>query len=76
MLGWILLGAFIGGVVIAITVDVVQDKMREEGVRKSIVTAVNKSKNRIKFCDLENWEEYEMEGEVSDEIYEGQIIYA
>ena len=76
MLGWILLGAFIGGVVIAITVDAVQDKMREEGVRKSIVTAVNKSKNRIKFRDLENWEEYEMEGEVSDEIYEGQIIYA
>lgn len=76
MLGWILLGAFIGGVIIAITVETVQDKMREEGVRKGIVTAVNKSRNRIKFRDLENYAEYEMEGEVSDEIYEGQIIYA
>ena len=75
MLGWILLGLAVG-VAIAITVEVLQEEMQERGVESAVVERIDRCNNRVKLRDLEDWCTFTVEGEASDEIYEGQVIYA
>ena len=76
MLGWILLGAAIG-LAIAVTVEVVRDEMKERHVKAAVVETIDRCNNRVKFRDLvDSWYTFTIEGEASDELYEGKVIYA
>lgn len=78
MLGWILLGLAAVGTIIAVTIELLQDAMRERGVESAVVEQIDRCNNRVKLRDLEDsWYTFTVEGdEVSDEIYHGQTIYA
>ena len=82
MLKWLfrILAVFLGiGAVTAavvITVDYVKTEMRKRGVQKAVVESINRSKNKIKFKDLDTGMSYELNGKVSSELRKGQIIRA
>ena len=51
--------------------------MPSVGVNSFLVDTINNSQNQVKLIDLETEDEYVYTGDgISDEIYEGQVIYA
>lgn len=55
----------------------VQEQMRSSNVSNFLVEAINNSNNQVKLKDLDTDQEYMYEGEgISEEIYEGEVIYA
>ena len=80
MLGWILLGALVGAAVI-ITVEVLREVLQEKRIEKArvkrirdnevVLKVIESCSNRYSYGDLVH-----IEGEASDELDEGDVIYA
>lgn len=76
-------GAMAVGAAIAVVIEgiidkfSIQEKMPSVGVNSFLVDTINNSQNQVKLIDLETEDEYVYTGDgISDEIYEGQVIYA
>ncbi len=85
LLGKILLGLAVAGVVGAAAVVIkgvidkrkIKEELAKKNINKAIIDMINKTDNVITLKDLENYSEFEIKGDgISDELYEGQTIYA
>lgn len=85
LLGKILLGLAVAGAVGAAAVIIkgvidkrkIKQELAKKNINKAIIDMINKTDNVITLKDLENYSEFEIKGDgISDELYEGQTIYA
>lgn len=80
MLGWILFGllaATVGVIVISgmVTKNRIKEKMREKGMKKALITAIENCSNTVKLKALYSDETIEIQGdELDDELDEYDVI--
>lgn len=83
LIGRILIGALIAGAAVVIINGIIderklRDKMREKNIKRALVASVDRTSNKVKLKDLDSSEytEFESSDGISNEIHEGQRIYA
>lgn len=77
LVGALLVGAVVCYVIGDITKENTKEQMAEHNMGRALVKTIDTCSNRIKLEDLDSGAEMEIEGDgISDEIYQGQVIYA
>ncbi len=82
LIGKLILGALIVGVAAVVIKGIIderklRDEMRQHNIKRALVKNIDRTSNKVKLKDLDKDEEIEFEGDgISNEIYEGQRIYA